>query len=122
MERAKQFFDYFFGKGDTVEFKNFTFAHFAPIVILFIIIALITVFRKQIAECRFERNFRFILGFIMIVCEMAYFWRMVGVPSLGANPQEHLPITLCSWSVIFGSDMLVGKSQRPPKALNPTAK
>ena len=52
------------------------------------------------------------MAFIMIICEMSYFWRMVGVPSLGANPAEHLPITVCGWGIIFGSYMVLGKSQR----------
>ena len=30
----KEFFAYFFGKGDEVEFENFTFAHFAPIILM----------------------------------------------------------------------------------------
>jgi hypothetical integral membrane protein (TIGR02206 family) len=42
---------------------------------------------------------------------MSYFWRLVGVPSLEANPVDHLPITVCGWAIIFGSYMLVGKSQ-----------
>ena len=29
----KDFFHYFFGKGDEVEFRNFTLAHFLPILI-----------------------------------------------------------------------------------------
>lgn len=43
---------------------------------------------------------------------MAYYWRLVGVPALGANPVDNLPIGVCGWAVIFCSFMVVGKSQR----------
>lgn len=112
MEKAKQFFQYFFGKGDTVEFENFTVAHFAPIIAMILVIALIGIFRKQIINSKYEKNLRYIMAFAMIISEMAYFWRMVGVPSLGANPAEHLPITVCGWGIVFGSYMVIGKSQR----------
>ena len=42
---------------------------------------------------------------------MSYYWRLVGVPSLGPNPIDHLPITVCGWAVVFCSYMLVGKNQ-----------
>ena len=42
---------------------------------------------------------------------MAYYWRLVGMPSLHPNPVDHLPIAVCGWVAIFGSYMLIGKSQ-----------
>ena len=33
------------------------------------------------------------------------------MPSLGPNPIDHLPITVCGWAVVFCSYMVVGKSQ-----------
>ncbi len=107
----KEFFEYFFGKGEEVEFRNFTLAHFLPILLMIAIIVLIYVFRDRIRNSKHEKNLRLALALIMIICEMSYFWRLVGVPSLGANPQDHLPITLCGWGVIFGSYMLVTKNQ-----------
>ncbi|MBE6758427.1 MAG: TIGR02206 family membrane protein [Ruminococcaceae bacterium] len=47
----------------------------------------------------------------MILSEFSYFWRLVALPSLGANAVDHLPITVCGWAVIFCSYMLVGRSQ-----------
>lgn len=107
----KESLAYFFGIGTTVEFENFTFAHFAPIIIAVAIIFLIRHFRSQLRSCRFEKNLRYMLAFLLIVCEMSYFWRLVGVPELNPNPVDHLPITVCGWAVIFCSYMLVGKSQ-----------
>ena len=107
----KEFFIYFFGQGETVEFKHFSFAHILPILLMIGVIALIIVFRKKIAAYKHEDKVRLTLAFIMIICEMSYFWRLVGVPSLGANPVDHLPITVCGWSVIFCSYLVVTKSQ-----------
>jgi len=107
----KEFFSYFFGKGDDVEFRNFTLAHFLPIILMIGVIVLIYVFRDRIRGFRCEKNLRLALALTMIITEMSYFWRLVGVPSLGANPEDHLPITLCGWGVIFCSYMLVTKNQ-----------
>ena len=107
----KDFLIYFFGIGSTVEFENFTLAHFAPIAIAMAVVFLIHHFRNQIKNCRVEKNLRYILAFALIICEMSYFWRLVGVPALNPNPVDHLPITVCGWAVIFCSYMLIGKSQ-----------
>lgn len=106
-----EFFKYFFGKGESVEFENFTLAHFLPIIIAAGIIFLIYFYRDKIKEMKNERYFRYALGFMLIVCEMSYFWRFVAVPSLGGNPVDHLPITVCGWAVVLASYMLVGKSK-----------
>ena len=108
----KDFFIYFFGAGTEPEFSNFTLAHFLPIALMIGVIFLIRGFQDKLAQSRFEKNFRYILAFMLIVAEMSYFWRLVGVPSLNPNPVDHLPITVCGWAVIFCSYMLVGKSQR----------
>lgn len=93
------------------EFANFTFAHFAPIVLMIAVIFLIRHFRAQIRDSKFEKNLRYVLAFMLIVCEMSYFWRLVGVLALEPNPVDHLPITVCGWAVIFCSYMVIGKSQ-----------
>ena len=46
---------------------------------------------------------------MLIITEMSYFWRLVGVESLGANPIDHLPITVCGWAVIFCSNLVLSK-------------
>ncbi len=111
MEKTKAFFEYFFGKGDQVEFSDFGLTHALPILLMVGVILLIWRFREQIRESKHERTFRYVLAFAMIISEMSYFWRLVGVPSLEPNPVDHLPITVCGWAVIFCSYMLVGKSQ-----------
>ncbi len=107
----KQFFNYFFGAGDEPEFANFTFQHFAPIIVTIAIITLIYLYRDKIRDSKIDIKFRYALAFILIISEMSYYWRLVGVPSLNPNPIDHLPITVCGWVVVFSSYMVIGKSQ-----------
>jgi len=107
----KQFFEYFFGEGDTVEFTNFSVSHFAPIVFTVILILLIYRFRDKIRDFKSEINIRYVMAFIMVISEMAYYWRLIGVTSLEPNPVDHLPITVCGWAVVFCSYMVIGKTQ-----------
>ena len=107
----KEFFAYFFGKGDEVEFENFTFAHFAPIILMIAIILLTYFFRDKIRGFKHEEKIRYTMAFMMIVSEMSYFWRLVGITSLNPNPVDHLPITVCGWAIVFCSYMVIGKSQ-----------
>ena len=111
MSKIRDSIAYFFGAGTEEEFSNFTLTHLIPILLMVGVILLIWKFREQIQNCKRESNFRYILAFVMIIAEMSYFWRLVGVPSLGANPVDHLPITVCGWSVILCSYMLIGKNQ-----------
>jgi hypothetical integral membrane protein (TIGR02206 family) len=75
------------------------------------IILLIYRYRDQLRKSKHDTTIRYVLAFAMIVSEMSYFWRLVGVPSLNPNPVDHLPITVCGWAIIFGSYMVIGKSQ-----------
>ena len=74
----KDFLIYFFGKGDEVEFANFTFAHFAPILLMFVVILLIFRFREKLRTCKKEETIRYVLAFMMIISEMSYFWLFSG--------------------------------------------
>jgi hypothetical integral membrane protein (TIGR02206 family) len=107
----KEFFRYFFGAGEVEEFANFTLAHFLPILVMLGIIFLIYRYRDKLRTWKHESVIRWVLAFAMIVSEMSYYWRLVGVPSLGPNPMDHLPITVCGWSIVFCSYMVVTKSQ-----------
>ena len=107
----KSFFNYFFGIGSEVEFKTFGIWHILPILVLIAMIYLVYRFRNKISELKCEEKIRYALAFTMIIAEMSYFWRLVGITSLNANPIDHLPITVCGWAVIFGSYMMIGKSQ-----------
>ncbi len=107
----KEFFSYFFGAGKEVEFKNFTFAHLAPILVAAAVIFLIYHFRDSLRDSKHEVKLRYAMAFTMIVSEMSYFWRLVGVSSLNPNAIDHLPITVCGWSIVFCSYLVIGKSQ-----------
>ena len=108
----KDWLAYFFGQGSEVEFENFTLAHFLPILLAASIIFVIYKKRNALAASKCDTGVRYVLAFMMICCEMSYFWRMVGnAGALNPNAVDHLPISVCGWAIIFGSFMLVGKSQ-----------
>ena len=107
----KDFLRYFLGAGTTEEFHNFTFAHFAPILIMIGLILLMWKFQDQIRGFKNEKRLRYVLAFMLIISEMSYYWRLIAVPSLGPNPVDHLPITVCGWAAVFCSYMVIGKSQ-----------
>ena len=106
-----EFMTYFLGVGREGEFQLFTFAHFAPIIIMLLLIYLIYRYQDVIRESEMDRWFRYAMAFILICSEMAYYWRLVALPSLGPNPVEHLPIAVCGWVAIFCSYMVIGKRQ-----------
>lgn len=107
----KNFLIYFFGQGAEAEFSNFTFAHFAPILFAIGIIFLIHRLRDRLPGSKWDIRLRYFLGFLMILSELSYFWRLVGVPALEPNPVDHLPLTVCGWVAVFASYMMIGKSQ-----------
>lgn len=107
----KEFVKYFLGAGTTEEFHNFTVAHFAPIFIMIGLILLMWKCKDQIRGFRHEKLLRYAIAFVLIFSEMSYYWRLVAIPSLGPNPVDHLPITVCGWVVVFSSYMVIGKSQ-----------
>ncbi len=107
----KEFFVYFFGQGTEVEFSIFTLAHLFPILAMVAVVWLIWRFRNSLRKCRWESTLRHTLAFALIISEMSYYWRLVGVPSLGPNPVDHLPFTVCGWAVVFCSYMVIGKNQ-----------
>jgi len=107
----KEFLKYFLGAGTEVEFTNFSLAHFLPILVMVGVILAIRQFRDKLRNYEKEKNLRYILAFLLILSEMSYYWRLVAIPSLGPNPVDHLPITVCGWVVVFASYMLIGKTQ-----------
>lgn len=107
----KEFLLYFFGKGESEEFSNFSLAHFVPVLIGICFILLIYRFRDKIRTSKFESCFRYTLAFALIISEMSYYWRLIAIPSLGPNPVDHLPITVCGWAVVFCSYAIIGKNQ-----------
>ena len=107
----KEFWKYFLGQGDTVEFETFSFTHVLTILSGVLIIFLIYRYRDRLAQSRHEGQLRYLLAFALIFSEMSYYWRLIAMPSLGPNPIDHLPISVCGWAAIFCSYMVIGKSQ-----------
>ena len=108
----QDFFRYFFGVGTEPEFALFTPAHFAPILLLVVALFMLHRYREPLRKCPYETNLRYVLGFLLIICDMSYYWRLAACPWLSNGLIEHLPIGVCTWSVIFCAFMVIGKSQR----------
>ena len=108
----KDFFIYFFGAGTEVEFSLFTPAHFAPVLLALAVILLIRRHRNALANWKYKENLRYVLCFALLISDMAYYWRLVGVPALQPGPVENLPIGVCGWAAIFCGVMVIGKSQK----------
>ena len=107
----KEFFIYFFGQGEVQEFALFTPAHILPVLWMVAMILLIRKNAGSLRDWKHEEKLRYVLAFALIISDMSYYWRLVGMPSLGANPVENLPIGVCGWAAILCSYMLVGKCQ-----------
>ena len=107
----KEFLIYFFSWGSEPEFALFTPAHFATILFMLAMVFLTRKFKNQLRESKFEVNIRYIMAFLLIISDMAYYWRVAGHPGMVPDPAQHLPISVCGWAAIFCSFMLVGKSQ-----------
>lgn len=108
----KDFLIYFFGAGTEVEFSLFTVAHFAPVIFAIGLILLIRRHRDALRSWKYEENLRYCLCFALLISDMAYYWRLVGVPALQPGPVENLPIGVCGWAAIFCGVMVIGKSQK----------
>lgn len=111
MEAIKYFLKYFLGEGDQVEFTHFSLTHLMVVLVAAAIIFLIFRYKNKLRDWKHESFIRHTIALIMIISEMAYYWRLVAIPSLGPNPVDNLPIAVCGWVAILGSYMMVGKSQ-----------
>lgn len=107
----KEYIKYFFNNGETEEFTNFSLAHIIPILLMVAIIYLTYLFKDKLRGYKHEDRIRLGLSFALIISEMSYYWRLVGIPTLNPSPIDHLPITVCGWAVVFCSYMTVTKSQ-----------
>ncbi len=110
----------FFGYGEKGNFKYWSFAHFAPIVLFAIAVYLTYRYRDSLRNWKHEENFRFILAAIMLFAEMSYFWRLLYVgssdpPEVAPDLLDKLPLQVCEWTCIFAVFMIMKKS----KALYP---
>ena len=107
----KEFLLYFLGQGETQEFALFTPAHFAPVVMAAGVIYVLFRSREKLRVWQHEEKLRYLMAFALIITDMSYYWRLAAMPSLGGNAMNDLPIGVCTWSVILGSFMMVGKNQ-----------
>lgn len=104
----------FFGYGEKGDFTYWSIAHFLPIIILIGAMIALYRLRHRIREWKHEENLRFILGFIMLITEMSYYWRLIYVGSGRADLgtlMTKIPIQVCQWTCIFAAFMIMKKSR-----------
>ncbi|MBO4388694.1 MAG: YwaF family protein [Spirochaetales bacterium] len=105
----------FFGYGTLGEFKQWTPAHFLPVLVAVGLIVLVWRFKDKIRNWKYEKDLRFIFAFIMILCEMSYFWRLVYVGP-GTDPDKtmmgFLPLQVCQWTLITTVFMMMRESKK----------
>ncbi len=107
--------DGFFGFGEKGNFEYWSFAHFAPILVMLAAIVLIYIYRDRLRQWKHEETFRFIFAFVMLMVEMSYFWRLLYVgssePDKVIDLLDKLPLQVCEWTCIIASFMLMKKSK-----------
>ena len=102
----------FFGYGDLGDFHPFGLWHILPILLLVAAAVLTRRKREAIRGWKYERRFRYILSFVMLMAEMSYFWRLlyVGDEYGDFTLLVKLPIQVCQWGLICAVYMITSKS------------
>lgn len=104
----------FFGYGEKGNFAYWSWAHILPILLLVGAVAAVYFLRHRLRDWKWEENFRFTLGFVLLVVEMSYYWRLIyagsGSADLGTLMTK-MPIQVCQWMCILSSFMIMKKSR-----------
>lgn len=107
--------DGFFGYGEEGDFAYFSFWHFLPIIVLVVGIVLTYIYRDRIAKLEHEKTIRFVLGCLMLLMELGYYWRVLYVgPGDGGTSHSlmtKLPLQVCEWTCIFAALMMFTESK-----------
>jgi hypothetical integral membrane protein (TIGR02206 family) len=109
------FYEGFFGYSLEQNFFEWSFAHFAPIILLGLAIFLTYRYRTKIAAWRHEENLRYVLAALLIFTESFYYWRLLYVGNGGSQDAKqmltYLPIQVCEMTAYFAAFMLMKKSK-----------
>ena len=105
----------FFGYGEMGNFRQWSLAHFLPVILAVAVIILIYRNKEKLRDWKHERTARFIYAFVMIICEMSYFWRLSYVGP-GTDPDKSmmafLPLQVCQWTLIATTFMMMSESKK----------
>lgn len=105
----------FFGYSLEQDFFYWSFWHFLPIIVLGLAIFFTYKYRNKIANSKWEENFRFILGGLLIFTEAFYYWRIMYVGDGGSADFDQLitkiPLEVCEWTAYIAAFMLLKKSR-----------
>lgn len=105
----------FFGYSFEPTFKEWSLAHFLPIILLIAAIYLVYRYREKIAAWKGEETLRFILAAALIITEGFYYWRIMYVGNGGSEDPKQLlsklPFEVCEWMAYLSAFMLMKKSR-----------
>ena len=103
----------FFGYGPEGDFVQWSFAHFAPILITVALIVITWKQRERLRSWRHEETARYIFCFIGYIFLMSYYWRLLYVgtaPYPSHTFMDRLPLQVCEWTLIIAMFMMMKKS------------
>lgn len=104
--------DGFFGYGKEGDFQAYGLDFFIPIL-LFALAVVFTVIKKdKLKVWKGEKTFRFVIGFIIMIIEMSYYWRVlyVGNENNGKSLMTKLPFQLCEFGAYCAIFMITSLS------------
>ena len=106
--------DGFFGYGEEGDFRQWSIAHILPLAFTLAVIFAMSKYRERIRNWKYEEEFRFCFGFVIMMFEMGFYWRLNYIGP--ADPNTHtmmmrLPLQVCGWTMIVSAFMLMKKSK-----------
>ena len=99
----------FFGYGEEGDFVPYSWDYFIPILVMILAAVLIIIYRNKLHDFKKEGTIRFFWGFVMMIVEMSYYWRVlyVGSESGETTLMTKLPFQLCEWGAICAIFMIM---------------
>ena len=92
----------FFGYGQEGDFHPYGIWHLIPLLLLAAAVYFTWKNHARLKGWKYEGRFRYLLSFVMLMAEMAYYWRLLYVGDEYGEFQmlTKLPIQVCQWGLI----------------------
>lgn len=99
----------FFGFAEEGNYVPYSLHYFIPMLLFAAVIALTVIKRKSLQNWKGDARFRYVLSFLIILAELAYYWRIMYVGNeYGLQTLiTRLPLQLCQWGAVCAAYMIV---------------